>query len=168
MSNYTISISDQCNLIATALEQSIGQIAESVVLHMGNYISQKGTLDLEVRVLSNSELTWTDANGLAPALASQSWNRTDWTNNTLAEAISGIDPVSGDAEIGCFFYLGSDNLPKSYGDQFWFDPFPSSSQQVKIPTGKVSDSVSNARKVIQNINSNTAPSDSSNFANFSD
>ena len=115
MNNYTISITDQSNLIATGLEQSIAQIAESVVLHMGNYISWRGTLDLEVRVLPNSELTWSDANGLAPALGSQSWNGTGWTNNTLAEAISGIDPVSGDAEIGCFLYLGSDNLPRNYG-----------------------------------------------------
>ena len=35
------------------------------------------------------------------------------------------------------FYLGSDNLPRNYGDLFWFDPFPSSSQQVKVPTGEV-------------------------------
>ena len=137
MNNYTISVTDQSNLIATGLEQSIAQIAESVVLHMGNYLSWRGTLDLEVRVLPNSELTWSDANGLAPALGSHSWNGTGWTSNTLAEAITGIDPVSGDAEIGCFLYLGSDNLPRNYGDLFWFDPFPSSSQQVKVPTGEV-------------------------------
>ena len=92
MNNYTISVTDQSNLIATGLEQSIAQIAESVVLHMGNYISWRGTLDLEVRVLPNSELTWSDANGLAPALGSHSWNGTGWTSNTLAEAILfGID-----------------------------------------------------------------------------
>ena len=48
MNNYTISVTDQSNLIATGLEQSIAQIAESVVLHMGDYISWRGTLDLEV------------------------------------------------------------------------------------------------------------------------
>ena len=72
MNNYTISVTGQSNLIATGLEQSIAQIAESVVLYMGNYISWRGTLNLEVRVLPNSELTWSDADGLAPALGSQS------------------------------------------------------------------------------------------------
>ena len=43
---------------------------------MGNYIFWKGNLDLEVRVLPNSELIWSDANELAPALTSQSWNGT--------------------------------------------------------------------------------------------
>ena len=33
--------------------------------------------------------------------------------------------------------MGSDNLPRNYGDLFWFDPFPGSSQQVKIPIGEV-------------------------------
>ena len=74
---------------------------------MGNYIFWKGNLDLEVRVLPNSELIWSDANELAPALTSQSWNGTGQANNTLAEVISGIDPVSGDAEIGCYLFLGS-------------------------------------------------------------
>ena len=56
-------------------------------------------------MLPNAELTWSDANGLAPALSSQSWNLTGWTNNTLAEAITGIDPISGDAEIGNFIKI---------------------------------------------------------------
>ena len=76
MNNYTIALTDGFDLIASGLEQSIAQITESVVLHIGNYIPWKRTLDLEVRVLPNSELTWLDGNGLAPASASQSWNRT--------------------------------------------------------------------------------------------
>ena len=33
--------------------------------------------------------------------------------------------------------MGSDNIPRNYGDLFWFDPLPGSSQQVKIPIGEV-------------------------------
>jgi len=92
-------------------------------------------MDLEVLILPKSELTFSTANGLLPAHGSISSDGSQVTNNTLREALTGVDPIPGDADIGCFMYLGEDGLPRNYGAPLWFDPSPTSDGIANVPSG---------------------------------
>lgn len=133
-SKYTIKITDTQSLLDQETKNLISKNADAVCTYIAGYVEWNGCLDLEVRILPDSE-SWSSANGLLPALGSISWNGSGWTNNTLNEALSGIDPLPDEADIGCYMFLGEDGFPRNYGAPIWFDPNPSSSAETAVPPG---------------------------------
>lgn len=97
-SKYTIKITDTQSLLDQETKNLISKNADAVCTYIAGYVEWNGCLDLEVRILPDSE-SWSSANGLLPALGSISWNGSGWTNNTLNEALSGIDPLPDAASI---------------------------------------------------------------------
>lgn len=55
------------HLISPEIEAQMAQNAEYVATYISRYINWKGTLDIELKILVISELTWSDADGLLPA-----------------------------------------------------------------------------------------------------
>ena len=67
MSLYTITVADASDLISPEIEAQMSQNAEYVSTYISRHINWKGALDIELKILPISELTWSDADGLLPA-----------------------------------------------------------------------------------------------------
>ena len=136
MSRYTIKVNDDLGLLDAALERRIEAIADAVCREIAGVIEWQGVLDLEVRVLPHDALDFSDADGLLPSLGSISFDGSGFINQTLREALTGIDSRPAAPDIGCFMYLGKDGIPRNYGSPLWFDPNPHPGSEVSVPEGQ--------------------------------
>ena len=69
MSLYTITVADASDLISPEIEAQMSQNAEYVSTYISRHINWKGALDIELKILPISELTWSDADGLCQPTA---------------------------------------------------------------------------------------------------
>lgn len=135
MSNYTFTIIDESDLISAETEQALQVCAEFVIQTLDRHITWQGTLDFAINVKPGSELTWSTANGLLPAIGQQSWNGSAWNNDTLSEALTGVDKDTTQPDAGCFIYLADDGTIQNYGQPVWIDPNPQFEVTPSIPAG---------------------------------
>jgi Ca2+-binding RTX toxin-like protein len=133
--DYTFHIEDRNNLVSAALEDSIARCAQYAIGLISRYIDWQGTLDFVVEVRPGSELTWSDADGLLPSYTQVSWTGSAWSNDTLTECLTGIDPNPGRADAGCTIYLADDGTIRDYGAPVWFDPDPRFERNPAVPAG---------------------------------
>ena len=133
VNGFTITVSDSYSLLDASIKNSIYDNAEMVCRYVGQYVEWKGELDLEVRILPNSQNFYPNVDGLMPALGSISWTSDGWTNNTLNEAITGIDLEPNQPDIGAYLFVPEDGVPQNYGVPLWFDPAPSTDPTTTIP-----------------------------------
>ena len=133
--SYTFQIIDPGNLVSAAMEASIAVDAQYVIGLVSRYISWNGILDFAVEIRPGSELTWSDADGLLPSIAQTSWTGSAWTNDTLTEALTGIDPNPGRPDAGLTIYLADDGTIRNYGNPVWFDPNPVFEINSAVPAG---------------------------------
>jgi len=131
--SYTLSIIDALNLVGSDIEAGIRSGADFAIQNIGRYLSWNGTLDVAIEVRPAVDLTWSTADGLLPSIISASWIDNDWSNNALYEAITGIDRVPREPDVGCTIYLAGDGTIKNYGVPVWFDPSPALDVAPDIP-----------------------------------
>lgn len=135
MSESTLTIEDRDGLISASDELDIRECADYVIGLIDRFIDWQGTLDVMVRVRPASELTWSTADGLLPALAQIGWDGTDWRNDTLDECLTGIDRDPALPDAGCTIYLADDGTLRNYGAPVWFDPDPQFGVDPGVPDG---------------------------------
>jgi hypothetical protein len=135
MSQFTFTIDDPDSLISSKLHADIERCATYVIELVDRYIDWKGVLDVEVEIRAGSDLTWSDANGLMPALGQISWDGAAWTNDTLTECLTGVDTDANRPDSGCTIYLGDDGKLRNYGEPLWFDPDPKFGRDPGVPEG---------------------------------
>ncbi|NDE02073.1 MAG: hypothetical protein EBZ91_10080 [Gammaproteobacteria bacterium] len=58
------------------------------------------------------------------SIISSSWTADGWSNDTLQEMLTGVDPKPQSADAGMTIYLGRDGQIRNYGFLAWFDPNP--------------------------------------------
>ena len=133
--NYTFQILDPNDLVSAAIEASITIDAQYVIGLVSRYIDWKGTIDFVVEIRPGSELTWSDADGLLPSIVQTAWTGSAWTNQTLTEALTGVDPNPSRPNAGLTIYLADDGTIKNYGAPVWFDPNPGFEINPAVPAG---------------------------------
>ncbi|HEU0097981.1 MAG TPA: calcium-binding protein, partial [Allosphingosinicella sp.] len=133
--SYTFQILDADNLVSAALETSIAIDAYYVINLVSRYIGWNGTMDFAVRIRPGHELTWSDADGLLPSIVQTSWNGSAWVNDTLNEALTGVDRNPSAPDAGLTIYLSDDGTIRNYGSPVWFDPNPEFEVDPAIPAG---------------------------------
>jgi len=131
----TIKIVDDLNLIPATTEQNLYQAASYGLARISQQISWKGILDTEVRIRPASENPNPNANGLMPSIISVSWLNGSWSNDTLREMLTGVDPKPQEADAGMTIYLGTDGQIRNYGFLAWFDPEPVAYVPANVPAG---------------------------------
>ncbi|HEX8481602.1 MAG TPA: calcium-binding protein, partial [Allosphingosinicella sp.] len=133
--SYTFRILDSNDLVPAAIEASIAIDAQYVIGLVSQYISWAGTMDFVVEIRPASELTWSDADGLLPSFVQLGWTGNGWTNQTITEAVTGIDLNPGRPDVGLTIYLADDGTIKNYGAPVWFDPNPGFESASAVPAG---------------------------------
>ena len=135
MSAYTVTVSDPLNLIDQTLEEALYAAAIYVAEHLGEYIAWQGIMDLEIRIAEHSASPYPDVDGILPSLGSITWSNGAWRNNTLSEALTGIDEFPDQPDIGTTIFLSSDGTIRNYGMPIWIDPNPQKNLTPEIPDG---------------------------------
>jgi Ca2+-binding RTX toxin-like protein len=133
--SYTFKILDPNDLVSAAIEASITIDAQYVIGLVSRFIDWKGTMDFVVEIRPASELTWSDADGLLPSFIQAAWTGSAWTNQTMTEARTGIDPNPNRPDAGLTIYLADDGTIKNYGAPVWFDPNPGFEVNPAVPSG---------------------------------
>jgi hypothetical protein len=135
LSAHTITVVDFLDLLPASVESEIVRTGSYGMNLISQYVEWKGTLNTEVRIRPASENPNSAANGLMPSIVSATWTGSAWSNDTLNEMISGVDPKPTEADVGMTIYLGSDGQIRNYDFLAWFDPQPSFFVPPKVPTG---------------------------------
>ena len=135
MSQYTLTIDDPDRRISDAVKADMQNAANYVIQLIDRYIDWKGVLDVEIEIRPNSELTWSPADGLLPTIGQLSLDGEGWNNDTLIEALTGVDKDTQRPDAGCTIYLGEDGTLRNYGAPVWIDPDPEFERDPNVPTG---------------------------------
>lgn len=135
LSAHAITVVDSLDLLPASVESEIVRTGSYGMTLISQYVEWKGTLNTEVRIRPASESPNSAANGIMPSIVSATWTGSAWSNDTLNEMISGVDPKPTEADVGMTIYLGSDGQIRNYGFLAWFDPQPSFFVPPNVPTG---------------------------------
>ena len=130
---YTLQVVDQLDLVSSETEQLIARSANYALTRMSQLIDWKGVLDTEIRIRPASENPDPNANGLMPSIISLSPKNNKWSNDTLQEMLTGIDPKPQTADAGMTIYLGRDGQIRNWGFLVWFDPNPIAYVPADVP-----------------------------------
>ena len=137
VNNYTVTITDDSNLLSASTKALMSMNAEYVVQYYNRYLDWKGTLDLEIKIRPISELTWSDADGLAVANGQIGWDGDRWRVDTLYEATTGEDLDTERGDIGVTVFIPEDGVVQSFGKTVWFDPNPQFEITPNIPANQI-------------------------------
>ncbi len=132
---YTFSILDPGNLVSSAIEAQIQTDAQYVIGLISRYLTWQGTMDFAIEIRPASANPYTGTNGLLPSVVQLTWNGSGWVNDTIVEALTGVDNQPGNPDAGCTIYLGSDGTIRNYGSAVWFDPNPQFDTPAAVPAG---------------------------------
>lgn len=135
--NYTVTISDPKNLIDSDAESKLLIAGTFVIELIGSHVHWEGVMDLEVKIEDNASLpdAYAGIDGLMPSIVQLSPKDGGWMNETIHEAITGVDRFPDRPDVGCTIYLGHDGNIRNYGVPVWIDPDPSRESPPQVPPG---------------------------------